>query len=94
MRFSAIFALGLAAFAMATPFPEAEAGVAEIEEKRSLADSLAGALPHPVGGADKVMSSGKPSDLVTRQANGTANAAAAAPAAKKGLFVELVCYRC
>lgn len=85
MRFSAAFALGVAAFVMATPVPEAEAGAAEIEEKRSLASSLAGALPHPIEGADKIMSAVEPSNLVTRQANGTANAAAAAPAAKKGL---------
>lgn len=82
MRFSAVFALGFAAFVMATPVPEAEAAVAEIQEKRS----LPGTLPHPIGGVGKIMSPGKPSGLVTRQDNSTAPA----PAAKKGLFLELV----
>lgn len=81
MRISAVFALGLAAFVMANPVPEAEAGVAGIEEKRGLADSLAVALPHPVGGVDKIMSSLKPSDLITRQA-------------KKGLFLQIFYFHC
>jgi hypothetical protein len=81
MRFSAVFALGLAAFVMASPVPEAEASVAEISEKRGLAESLVAALPHPISGADKIMSAAEPSDLVTRQANTTATANAAA---KKG----------
>jgi hypothetical protein len=80
MRFSAVLALGLAAFVMASPVPEAEAGVVEIDEKRSLASSLASALPHPIEGADKIMSAVEPTNLVSRQANATANAAA-----KKGM---------
>lgn len=67
---------------MASPVPEAEAGVAEVIEKRSLADSLAAALPHPIAGANKVMSAAEPTNLVSRQANTTANAAA-----KKGMFL-------
>ncbi|QDS68671.1 hypothetical protein FKW77_002132 [Venturia effusa] len=86
MRFSAVFTLGLAAFVMATPVPEAEAGVAEIEDKRSVASDLAAALPHPIEGANKVMTAVAPGNLVARQANTneTANAASSAATAKKG----------
>jgi hypothetical protein len=88
MKFSTVIALGLAAFAMASPVPEAE-------PEAGLSDSLAAALPHPIAGSDKrglaavedankIMTATEPVDLVTRQAaNNTANAAAA-----KGEFLK------
>jgi hypothetical protein len=67
MKFSTVLTLGLAAFVMAVPAPEpvAEAG---------LADQIAGNLPHPLTASD-IMTTDKPVDLVSRQANTTANAA-------------------
>jgi hypothetical protein len=80
MKITAIIAFGLAAFAMASPVPEAEA-------EAGLVDSITGSLPHPINGADKraiemapvdkIMTTAEPVNLVTRQAaNNTANAAA------------------
>jgi hypothetical protein len=79
MKISAVIAFGLAAFAMASPVPEAEA-------EAGLVDSITGSLPHPINGADKraiemapvdkIMSSVEPVDLVTRQAANTTTAAA------------------
>lgn len=69
MRFSTVFVLGFAAFALASPVPEADAEAGVALSERS------------VEAPAKIMSSVEPVDLVTRQANTTA--AAAAPAAKK-----------
>jgi hypothetical protein len=82
MKITAILAFALAAFAMASPVPEAEA-------EAGLAEAITGSLPHPVGGVDKIMTSVEPVNLVTRQAaNATANAAAKkAKKAKKGMQI-------
>jgi hypothetical protein len=71
MKFSAVLALGLAAFALARPAPEAV-------EERDLAGDLTAALPHPIQASDKIMVPDAPVDLVTKRqaANGTTAATA------------------
>lgn len=76
MKFYAVVALGLAAFAMARP-------AAEAEEKRDLAADLSAALPHPIQGTDKIMVPDEPTDLVTRQTTAAAANNTAATGKKK-----------
>ena len=59
MKLIAFFTIGFAALVMATPVPEAaaEAGISDITA----------ALPHALAATDKIMTSDKPVDLVSRQ---------------------------
>lgn len=63
MRFYAVVALGLAAFALARP-------AAEGEEKRD----LAAALPDPIQGNDEIIVLDEPTDIVARHAAAAAAA--------------------
>lgn len=79
MKFSAVLALGLAAFALAKPIPDAEAEASDVSDKRDLQSNVKAALPHPIQASDIMVSDEEPADLVTR-----ANANATATNAKKG----------
>lgn len=59
MKLTSFLLFGMAAFALATPVPEASA-------EAGLAEQVAANLPHPLTASD-IMTSDKPVNLVTRQ---------------------------